>query len=281
MRPRIKAKNKLGYTAAEIKDSLIAEIGSASKDKPTIKIRKAIDTHTSAIAEVGETITDVKSQRIIPPDPTLIPRTKRHGRIRPGMLTVAQRPEQQNTQTLLGTGNAISDKICPHRHVKLRMTLRERLRYVPPRGINVLFYGPSQGELALPSDEVNATFYCPVLNPNRDEQRYLHDIDEELANLKVIQDNIKEWHEPHLVKEPRVLMHVLIEKLHDHPDLDKHIKNIRDVTTTEVTESAITEINTKNEKMEQYEKLKKNLLKETERKTADGDKINEGSIGVL
>lgn len=183
-------------------------------------------------------------------------------------------------QTLLGTGNAISDKTCPHRHVRLKMTMKERLKYVPPKGINVLFYAPNKTDLQLPASEVNATFYCPILNPNRDEQRYIDDIDEELANLRVIQDNIHEWHEPNLVKQPKVLIHVLIEKMHNDPDLDKHIKNMRDITKTDVTESAIKEINSK-ENLSRYQKLKKSLLKQTERKTIDGDKINEGSIGVL
>ena len=120
----------------------------------------------------------------------------------------------------------LSDMIAPHRNVKLKMTKAQRAAYTPPKGINVMFYGPNNTPLQIDSDkECYATFYTPILNPDEDFQKYLDDIDNELSNLRVLQDHVTTNHEPKLVK-PHVEVHVLIDKIKDNPRYQPYLRDL-------------------------------------------------------
>jgi hypothetical protein len=134
----------------------------------------------------------------------------------------------------------LSDDICPHRHVKLRISKEGRLRYRPPVGINVMFYGPNKTHLQIPEDESYATFYCPIIDPNEESQKYVNDIDNELSNLKVLKDHVTKQDEPNLV-DPHIEVHVLISKVQDNQryqkyltDMDNKKKRIAKLTNTPV-----------------------------------------------
>jgi hypothetical protein len=119
----------------------------------------------------------------------------------------------------------LSDSISPHRDVKLRFTKAQQLAYRPPKGINVLFYGPNKTNLQIPEDEVYATFYVPELDPEEEFQKYLDDIDEELSKLKVLKDHVTIADEPKLI-DPHVEVHVLIDKVKDNPRYQKYLTDM-------------------------------------------------------
>jgi len=116
----------------------------------------------------------------------------------------------------------LSDSISPHRDVKLRMSKAQQLAYRPPKGINVLFYAPNKTNLQIPEGEVYATFYVPELDPEEEFQKYIDDIDNELATLKVLKDHVTQQDEPNLV-DPHIEVHVLIEKVQDNQRYQKYL----------------------------------------------------------
>jgi hypothetical protein len=136
---------------------------------------------------------------------------------------------------------SLSDSIAPHRHVKIRISKENRLRYTPPRGINVMWYGPNKTDTQIDNEkECFATFYTPIINPDEEYQKYIDNIDEELAKLKVLKDHITPEDEPNLV-DPHIEVHVLLSKVQDNQryqkyltDLDAKKKRMAKLTATNV-----------------------------------------------
>jgi hypothetical protein len=120
------------------------------------------------------------------------------------------------------------------------MSKEDRLKYRPPHGINAMFYGSNKTDLQIPENECFLTMYCPILDPEEEFQKYIDDIDNELATLKVLKDNVTTNDEPNLV-DPHIEVHVLIEKVQDNQryqkyltDMDNKKKRIAKLTATNV-----------------------------------------------
>ena len=107
------------------------------------------------------------------------------------------------------------------------MSKEARLAYTPPTGINVMFYGPNQTTLQIPEHECFATFYCPILDPNEETQKYVDDIDEELTKLKVLKDSVTIKDEPKLT-QPHIEVHVLLDRVKDNTRYQKYLTQLDD-----------------------------------------------------
>lgn len=88
--------------------------------------------------------------------------------------------------------------------VEIEITYAQQLNYVPPKGINVLWYDRKNTEK--PNNRVNATFLSSSIASDLNQQKYLHDINAELALLGrfVKKDHLKKSDEPKLVQNPTV-----------------------------------------------------------------------------
>ena len=91
-----------------------------------------------------------------------------------------------------------------HSHVELEITYQQQLGYNPPKGINVLFYDRKDTEKA--KNRVNATFLSTSINNEINAQKYLHDINAELAlfGKYVKKDHLKKSDEPKLLQNPAI-----------------------------------------------------------------------------
>lgn len=125
-------------------------------------------------------------------------------------------------------GTDATSHACPVRHIRVRMTLEERLRFRPPKGINVFFYGPSKDpKRQMPADICFATLYCAEVTPHRNEQRYEDDLDEVLANLgrRLLSDKVTKAECPELLETPTMNMRTLVDSPLLDNDYDTQIRS--------------------------------------------------------
>jgi hypothetical protein len=89
-------------------------------------------------------------------------------------------------------------------NVELEISYAQQLNYNPPKGINILWYDRKNTEKA--ANRVNATFVSSSIASEINQQKYLHDINAELALLGkfVKKDHLKKSDEPKLVRNPSV-----------------------------------------------------------------------------
>jgi hypothetical protein len=136
---------------------------------------------------------------------------------------------------------------CPVRHAKVRMTMEERIKYRPPKGINVFFYGPSKDpKKQLAPDVCFATFYCAEINPHRNEQRYEDDLDEVLANLgrRLLNDHVTKLDCPELLERPKINMRTLVDSPLLDNDYDTQIRSrMKNVTEIPIDQQHLKAIN--------------------------------------
>ncbi len=91
-----------------------------------------------------------------------------------------------------------------NQHVELQITFDQQANYRPPKGINVLFYDRKNTEKA--ANRVNASFFATSINNELNAQKYLHDINAELALIGgyVTKDHLRKSDEPQLIRDPKV-----------------------------------------------------------------------------
>jgi hypothetical protein len=127
------------------------------------------------------------------------------------------------------------------------MTYEERIRFRPPKGINVFFYGPSKDpSKRLPPGVCYATFYTAPITPHREEQRYEDDLDELLANLgrRLISDKVTRKECPELLEEPKVNMRTLVDSPLLDNDYDTQIRSrMKNVTKIPISQEHLAAIN--------------------------------------
>jgi hypothetical protein len=115
-----------------------------------------------------------------------------------------------------------------HQDVEIEISYAQQLNYNPPRGINVLWYDRKNTEKA--PDRVNATFLSSSIASDINQQKYIHDINAELALLGkfVKKDHLKKSDEPKLVRNPTVKTESLLDTSIFKGDRDRIISRARD-----------------------------------------------------
>jgi hypothetical protein len=133
-------------------------------------------------------------------------------------------------------------------NVELEITYQQQLNYNPPRGINVLFYDRKDTEKA--KDRVNATFLSSSINNEINAQKYLHDINAELALLGkfVKKDHLKKSDEPKLIQNPAVKTDSILDTSIFKGNRDAVISRAKNKHTVKISPFQLNEINKKFEK---------------------------------
>lgn len=133
-------------------------------------------------------------------------------------------------------------------HVELEITYQQQLNYNPPRGINVLFYDRANTQKA--KDRVNATFLSSSINNEIDAQKYLHDINAELAlfGKYVKKDHLKKSDEPKLLQNPAVKTDSILDTSIFKGSRDAIISRAKNRHTIKIPAIKLKEINAKFEK---------------------------------
>ena len=178
--------------------------------------------------------------------------------------------------------NAVK-RVCPARHVKVRMTMEERIRFTPPKGIDAFFYASKYPDVCY------ATFYCAKVTPHREEQRYEDDLDELLANLgrKLLSDKVTKNDCPELLEEPTINMKTLVDSPLLDNDYDTQIRSkMKNVTRIPISQSHLMAINSR---LQRYRILSSSPRKEMdptkdmeeteERDPVTGEKIYYAKFG--
>lgn len=181
-------------------------------------------------------------------------------------------------------------RVCPARHVKLRMTMEERMKFSPPKGIDAFFYGPDPDPSKRLADDIcYATFYCAKVTPHREEQRNEDDLDELLANLgrKLLSDKVTKAQCPNLLEEPTVNMKTLLDSPLLDNDYDTQIRSrMQNVTRIPISQSHLMAIN---DRLKRYRILyssqrkemdpTKDMEEQEERDPATGEKVYMARFG--
>jgi hypothetical protein len=146
----------------------------------------------------------------------------------------------EGKEALQAEGVNATQRACPVRHAKVRMSMQERIAFRPPKGINCFFYGPSKDpSKRLPPDTCYATFYCAKITPHRNEQRYDDDLDELLANLgrRLLSDKVTKAQCPELLDEPKINMRTLVDSPLLDNDYDTQIRSrMKNVTKIPISQ---------------------------------------------
>jgi hypothetical protein len=115
-----------------------------------------------------------------------------------------------------------------NQNVEIEITYAQQLNYHPPKGINVLWYDRKDTEKA--ANRVNATFLSSSIASDINQQKYIHDINAELALLGkfVKKDHLKKSDEPKLVRNPTVKTDSLLDTSIFKGNRDRIISRARD-----------------------------------------------------
>jgi hypothetical protein len=135
-----------------------------------------------------------------------------------------------------------------HSNVELEITYQQQLNYNPPKGINVLFYDRKNTQKA--KDRVNATFLSTSINNEINAQKYLHDINAELALLGkfVKKDHLKKSDEPQLIRNPAVKTDSILDTSIFKHSRDSVISRAKNRHTIKISPFQLKEINKKFDK---------------------------------
>jgi hypothetical protein len=135
-----------------------------------------------------------------------------------------------------------------HQNVELEITYQQQLGYNPPRGLNVVFYDRKDTEKA--KDRVNATFLATSINNEINAQKYLHDINAELAlfGKYVKKDHLKKSDEPKLLQNPAVKTDSILDTSIFKDSRDAIISRAKNRHTIKIPAMKLKEINAKFEK---------------------------------
>jgi len=135
-----------------------------------------------------------------------------------------------------------------HQDVELEITYEQQLNYNPPKGLNVLFYDRANTEKA--KDRVNATFLSTSINNELNAQKYLHDINAELAlfGKYVKKDHLKKSDEPKLLENPSVKTDSILDTSIFKGNRDSIISRAKNRHTIKIPPMKLKEINEKFEK---------------------------------
>lgn len=135
-----------------------------------------------------------------------------------------------------------------HQNVELEITYQQQLGYNPPRGINVVFYDRKDTEKA--KNRVNATFLSSSISNEINAQKYLHDINAELAlfGKYVKKDHLKKSDEPKLLQNPAVKTDSILDTTIFKGSRDAIISRAKNKHTIKIPAFKLKEINEKFEK---------------------------------
>jgi hypothetical protein len=113
-------------------------------------------------------------------------------------------------------------------NVELEITYQQQLNYHPPAGINVLWYDRKDTEK--PTNRVNATFLSSSIASEINQQKYIHDINAELALLGkfVKKDHLKKSDEPKLPRNTIVKSESLLDSSIFQGERDRIISRAKD-----------------------------------------------------